>query len=37
MRLLSAGGRVRDVLTVTRLLAAIPNFDDEKQALASFK
>ncbi|HWQ03060.1 MAG TPA: STAS domain-containing protein [Candidatus Nitrosotenuis sp.] len=37
MRLLSATGRVRDVLTVTRLLAAIPNFDDEAKALASFK
>jgi anti-sigma B factor antagonist len=37
LRLLNVSGRVRDVLTVTRLLAAIPHFDDEAKALASFK
>lgn len=37
LRLLSPGGRVKEVLTVTRLLAAIPFFEDENSALASFR
>jgi len=36
LRLLHADGRVKEVLAVTRLLAAIPSFDDENKALASF-
>jgi anti-anti-sigma factor len=36
LKLLNAEGRVKEVLTVTRLLAAIPNFEDENKALASF-
>lgn len=36
LRLVNAEGRVKEVLAVTRLLAAIPNFEDENQALASF-
>jgi anti-sigma B factor antagonist len=36
LRLLHAEGRVKEVLAVTRLLAAIPHFDDENKALASF-
>lgn len=37
LKITGATGRVREVLTVTRLLDAIPNFDDEVAALASFK
>ena len=37
LKLCAATGRVREVLTVTRLLDAIPSFDDEAAALASFK
>lgn len=37
LKLTSAAGRVREVLVVTRLLDAIPSFDDEAAALASFK
>ncbi len=37
LKLLAARGRVREVLSVTRLLDAIPNFDDEAAALASFR
>ena len=37
LKIAGASGRVREVLTVTRLLDAIPNFDDEASALASFK
>ena len=37
LKFLSPAGRVREVLAVTRLLAAIPTFDDEAAALASFK
>ena len=36
LKLLSPRGRVLKVLTVFRLLDAIPSFDDEAQALASF-
>ncbi len=36
MKLLSSGGRVHDVLVVTHLLKAIPHFDSEAQAIASF-
>lgn len=36
LRLLVAPGRVRDALTVTRLIEAIPTFSDEATALASF-
>ena len=36
LKLLSPQGRVRAVLSLTRLLKAIPNFDDEGAALASF-
>ena len=36
LRILHAEGRVKEVLAVTRLLAAIPHFDDENKALASF-
>ncbi len=37
LKLLAPGGRVRDVLEVTHLLKAIPHFDNEAQALASFR
>ena len=37
LRLLAPQGRVRTVLTVTRLLKVIPVFDDEAAALDSFK
>jgi len=37
LKLLSPGGRVKEVLAVTRLLAAIPTFEAEPAALASFK
>jgi anti-sigma B factor antagonist len=37
LKFLSPAGRVREVLAVTRLLAAIPTFDDEAAALASFR
>jgi anti-anti-sigma factor len=37
LKLLSPAGRVRQVLTVFRLLDVIPSFDDEAQALASFR
>ncbi len=37
MKLLSPSGRVRDVLEVTHLLKAIPHFENEAQALASFR
>jgi anti-anti-sigma factor len=37
LRLLCPNGRVLDVLTVFRLPDAIPTFDDETQALASFQ
>ena len=37
LRLLNPRGRVRDVLEVTRLIKAIPTFDDEAQAIASFE
>lgn len=37
LKLLAPQGRVRTVLTVTRLLKVIPVFDDEAVALASFK
>jgi anti-sigma B factor antagonist len=36
LKLLSSGGRVHDVLLVTHLLKAIPHFDNEAQAIASF-
>lgn len=36
LKLLSPRGRVLEVLTMFRLLDAIPSFDDEAQALASF-
>lgn len=36
LRIAGATGRVRDVLEVTRLLASIPNFATEKEALQSF-
>ena len=36
LKLLRPRGRVLKVLTVFRLLDAIPSFDDESQALASF-
>src|SRR5207245_10924411 len=36
LRLLCGKGRVRDALTVTRLVEAIPTFDNEATALASF-
>jgi anti-anti-sigma factor len=36
MKLLRPIGRVRDVLEITRLIKAIPTFDDESSALASF-
>ena len=37
LKLLSPCGRVLEVLRVFRLLDALPNFDDETQALASFQ
>jgi anti-sigma B factor antagonist len=36
LRLLVGSGRVRDTLTVTRLVEAIPTFSDEATALSSF-
>jgi anti-sigma B factor antagonist len=36
LKLLKPSGRVHDVLDVTRLLTAIPTFQDESQALATF-
>jgi anti-sigma B factor antagonist len=37
LKLLAPCGRVLEVLTVFRLLDALPSFDDETQALASFR
>jgi anti-sigma B factor antagonist len=37
LKLLCPCGRVREVLTVFRLLDTIPSFEDETQALASFR
>jgi anti-sigma B factor antagonist len=37
LKLLGATGRVRDVLEVTRLLASIPHFEAEADAVKSFK
>jgi anti-anti-sigma factor len=37
LKLLCPCGRVLEVLTVFRLLDTIPNFEDEAQALASFR
>ncbi len=37
LKLLAPTGRVRDVLEVTHLLKAIPHFENEAQALASFR
>jgi anti-sigma B factor antagonist len=37
LRLLHLGGRVREVFAVLHLLEMIPSFDDESQALASFR
>jgi anti-sigma B factor antagonist len=36
LRLICRPGRVRDALTVTRLVEAIPTFDSESLALANF-
>lgn len=36
LRLVCGPGRVRDALTVTRLVEAIPTFDTEAAALANF-
>ena len=36
LRLVCPKGRVHDALSVTRLLEAIPTFDNESEALASF-
>lgn len=36
LRLICGPGRVRDALTVTRLVEAIPTFDSESSALANF-
>jgi anti-anti-sigma factor len=36
LRLICRPGRVRDALTVTRLVEAIPTFDTEAAALANF-
>ncbi len=36
LKLLAPEGRVRQVLSVARLLGAIPTFEDEATALASF-
>lgn len=37
LKLLVPAGRVRQVLSTARLLAAIPTFEDEATALASFR
>jgi len=37
LKLVCPAGRVRDALEMMRLVSAIPTFDDEPQALASFK
>src|SRR5215467_9247866 len=37
LKLLCPCGRVREVLKVTRLLETIPSFEDEPQALSSFR
>ncbi len=37
LRLLRPGGRVLEVFSVLHLLAIIPSFEDETQALASFR
>lgn len=37
LKLLSPVGRVRQVLSIARLLGAIPTYDDEAPALASFR
>lgn len=37
LKLLAPTGRVRDVLEVTHLLKAIPHFENEAQAIASFR
>ena len=37
LKLLRPGGRVLEVLTVFRLLDVIASFEDETQALASFR
>ena len=37
LKLLNPSGRVRDVLTVFRLIGIIPAFEDEARALASFR
>lgn len=37
LKLLGASGRVHDVLEVTRLLASIPHFQNEAEALESFR
>ena len=37
LKLLGVSGRVRDVLEVTRLLASIPHFQSEAEALQSFR
>ena len=36
LRLVCGPGRVRDALTVTRLIEAIPTFDSESAALSNF-
>jgi hypothetical protein len=36
LKLLAPQGRVREVLSVMRLLDVIPAFEDERKALASF-
>ena len=36
LRLICRSGRVRDALTVTRLVEAIPTFDTESAAVANF-
>jgi len=36
LRLVCGHGRVRDALTVTRLVEAIPTFESESAALANF-
>ena len=37
LKLLAPQGRVRAVLSLTRLLSVIPTFDDEATSLASFR
>ena len=37
LKLAKPRGRVREVLEVTRLLGAIPTFEDEAKALESFR